>query len=160
PGEPERTDPPPAGVPGCPRRGRTGRRAGGGADRLRRTAREKESPAQPPGRLAVKPLIWKECRENLKWAVLPSLLIFGSMGLFGAFKLLDKGPLFLVSLFAAAFGAALGFLQVFFESRGDKRSLLLHRPLSRSQIFLGKALAGVGLYLLALGIPFACGVVL
>src|SRR5262249_29014301 len=36
----------------------------------------------------------------------------------------------------------------------DKRSLLLHRPLGRTQIFLGKALAGVGLYLLAVGIAF------
>ena len=60
-------------------------------------------------------------------------------------------------LTAAVFpGAALGFLQVFFEARGDKRSLLLHRPISRSRIFLGKALAGVALYVLALGIPFAC----
>jgi hypothetical protein len=108
----------------------------------------------------MKSLIWKEWRENLKWAVLPPLLLFGSMGLFGAFKLLDKGPLYLVSLFAAAAGAGCGFLQVFFESGGDRRALLLHRPLSRSRIFLGKVIAGTGLYLLALGIPFAGGVAL
>ena len=77
------------------------------------------------------------------------------MALFGAFPLLEKGCLFFAGLIAAVFGAALGFLQVFFESHGDRRSLLLHRPFSRSQIFLGKAVAGVGLYLLALGIPFA-----
>jgi hypothetical protein len=35
---------------------------------------------------------------------------------------------------------------------------LLHRPMSRSRIFLGKVLAGVSLYLLALGICFACAV--
>jgi hypothetical protein len=105
-------------------------------------------------------LIWKEWRENLKWAVLPILLILGTMGLFEAFPLLEKICLFWVSIFAAAFGAALGFLQIFFESSGDKRSLLLHRPLSRSRIFLGKVIAGAGLYLLALGIPFVCGVAL
>jgi hypothetical protein len=105
-------------------------------------------------------LIWKEFRENRKWAVLPPLLILGTMGIFGAIPLLEKAGLFLVSLFAALFGALLGFLQVFFESSGDKRSLLLHRPLSGTQIFLGKVIAGVGLYLLALGIPFACAVVL
>jgi hypothetical protein len=60
---------------------------------------------------------------------------------------------------AAVFGTVLGFLQVIFESGGDKRSLLLHRPMSRSRIFLGKAAAGVGLYLLAMGVPFACYVV-
>jgi hypothetical protein len=108
----------------------------------------------------MKSLIWKEFRENLKWAGLPAVLILGTMGLFGAFPLLEKGLLFYVGLIAALFGAALGFLQVYFESQGDKRSFLLHRPLSRSQIFLGKAMAGVGLYLLALGIPFACAVAL
>src|SRR4029077_7796827 len=59
-------------------------------------------------------------------------------------------------LTAVVFGAALGFLQIVFEAHGDKRSLLLHRPLGPSRIFLAKALAGVSLYLLALGIPFVC----
>jgi hypothetical protein len=108
----------------------------------------------------MKALIWKECRENLKWTVLPAVLILGPMGLFGPASLMAMGYLFHVSLVAAVFGAVLGFLQVFPESHGDKRSLLLHRPLSRSQIFLGKAIAGGGLYLLALGIPLACAVAL
>jgi hypothetical protein len=59
-------------------------------------------------------------------------------------------------LVSSIYGAALGFVQVYFESSGDKRSLLLHRPLSSSRIFLGKAIVGVGLYLLGVGIPFAC----
>jgi hypothetical protein len=105
-------------------------------------------------------LLWKEWRENLPWAVVPALLLLGPMGLFGAAPLLDLGHLFYVSLVAGGFAAVLGFLQVFPESRGDRRSLLLHRPLSPTAIFLGKALAGVGLYLLALGVPFACGVAL
>jgi hypothetical protein len=53
------------------------------------------------------------------------------------------------------FGAVLGFLQVFFESQGDRRALLLHRPLSHAHIFLAKTIAGLGLYVLALGVPFA-----
>src|SRR5262249_11167644 len=40
----------------------------------------------------------------------------------------------------------------------DKRSLLMHRPLSSTRIFLGKLLVGVSLYLLAMAIPFACTV--
>jgi hypothetical protein len=108
----------------------------------------------------MKSLLWKEFRENLKWIALPIVLILCPTGLFGAFELMDEFALFFVSLIAALFGGALGFLQVFFESSGDKRSLLLHRPLSPSQIFLGKALAGVGLYLLAVGIPFGCVVAL
>jgi hypothetical protein len=68
---------------------------------------------------------------------------------------MDNGSLLIFALIAGLFGTMLGFLQIFAEAHGDKRSLLLHRPLSRSQIFLAKASVGVGLYLLALGIPFA-----
>jgi hypothetical protein len=99
-------------------------------------------------------LIWKECHENLKWVVLPALLILGPLALMNVTSVLDTSYLGYVSLVAPLFGAVLGFLQVFPEARGDKRALLLHRPLSRSQIFLGKAAAGVGLYLLAVAIPF------
>jgi hypothetical protein len=56
----------------------------------------------------------------------------------------------LLYLIAALFGAALAFLQVFFESRGDIRSLLLHRPISRSRIFLSKVIAGVGLLVISI----------
>ncbi len=105
----------------------------------------------------MKALIWKEWRENLKFLPLPGLAILlvflverpvtPMRGVSGAYFL---------CVIAAVFGAALGFLQIFFESRGDKRSLLLHRPISRSRIFLAKAIAGVALYVLALGIPFLC----
>lgn len=105
----------------------------------------------------MKPLIWKECRENLKWVGLPTLVTLLPMVLLGT----PGEPMFggggiILFLIAAVFGTALGFVQVFFESHGDPRSILLHRPLSRSRIFLGKAIAGVGISLLALGIPFAC----
>jgi hypothetical protein len=106
----------------------------------------------------MKTLIWKEFRENFKWVALPTLLILGPMGLVDVPSLMDEYYLFYISLVAGLFGTMLGFLQVFSESRGDKRSLLLHRPLSRSRIFQGKALAGVGLYTLGVGIPFVCAV--
>jgi hypothetical protein len=106
----------------------------------------------------MKSLLWKEWRENLKWAGLPALLILLPLVLLGgpAEPMPGVSGAFLLFLIAAGFGAALGFLQVFFESRGDQRALLLHRPLSRSHIFLGKVIAGVGIYLLAQGLPFAC----
>jgi hypothetical protein len=102
-------------------------------------------------------LLWKEFHENLKWAALPALLILVPVVLLGGPQepMFGTGGAFLLFLIAAGFGAALGFVQFFFEARGDHRSLLLHRPLSPSRIFLGKALAGAGLYLLALGLPFA-----
>jgi hypothetical protein len=101
-------------------------------------------------------LLWKECHATLKWAAVPSLLILVPMALLGGPGTPPAGTeLFGVHILAAVFGAVLGFLQVFFEARGDQRALLLHRPLSPSQIFLGKALAGVGVYLLGMGLPLA-----
>jgi hypothetical protein len=103
----------------------------------------------------MKSLLWKECQENGKWAALPLLLLGGLMVLLGPPSLMNYGALLVLGLIAAVFGAVLGFLQVFPESHGDRRSLLLHRPLRPSQIFLAKAAAGGALYLLAVGIPFA-----
>ncbi len=100
-------------------------------------------------------LIWKELRENLKWLPLPAVIILGPTALLGPNQLLNMGRLVYASIIAALFGAVLGYMQVRPESQGDKRALLLHRPLSRSRIFLAKALAGAGVYLVALGIPFA-----
>jgi hypothetical protein len=103
----------------------------------------------------MRPLLWKECQENLKWAALPVLLLGGLLALLGPPNLMDYGALLILGLIAAVFGAVLGFLQVFPESRGDRRALLLHRPISHSRVFLAKATVGVGLYLLALGLPLA-----
>src|SRR5688500_7658921 len=77
----------------------------------------------------MKQLSWKEIREHVKWTVLPGLLILLPMVLLGAPNEPMPGPggAFLFFLVASASGAALGFLQVFFESRGDPRALLLHR---------------------------------
>src|SRR5689334_17211023 len=68
------------------------------------------------GETAMKALIWKEWRENLKWLPLPSLVIL-------LVFLIDKPdtPMFAATdayffcVIAAVFGAALGFVQIFFE---------------------------------------------
>jgi hypothetical protein len=69
-------------------------------------------------------------RGVLKWAAVPGILILCPMILFGVPMLLEPAYLAYVSLVAGLSGALLGFLQVFSEAGGDKRSLLLHRPLT------------------------------
>src|SRR5262249_28167095 len=106
-------------------------------------------------RLVMKALIWKEWRENFHWIPLPGLVILlvclvDKPGQ----PILDKTDQYFFCLTAVVFATGLGFLQVLFEARGDKRSVLLHRPLAPSCVFLAKAVAGLTLYALALGIPF------
>jgi hypothetical protein len=78
-------------------------------------------------------LIWKELRENVKWLPIPIVLMLGPTALLGPHNPMDLGRQIFAGMIAAVFGAVLGYLQVYPESRGDKRSLLLHRPLSRSR---------------------------
>lgn len=106
----------------------------------------------------MKSLLWKEFRENAKWAAFPLLLFGGIFAVYGARPCLDGNFLMLVSAIAALFGGVLGFLQVWSESHGDRRALLLHRPLSATRIFLAKALAGVAIYLAGLGLPLVVNV--
>jgi len=102
----------------------------------------------------MKALIWKEFRENLKWAAIPPLLIVLPLVFLGGPGTPPAGmELALFHMVTIVFGGALGFLQVYFESRGDKRSLLMHRPVSHTKIFLGKVIGGLGVYLLGVGAP-------
>ena len=55
--------------------------------------------------------------------------------------------------FGGIFGAVLGWLQIFNERRPDLWAFLLHRPMTRTEIFLGKTLAGLGLYAVVVGVP-------
>ncbi|MCA9027325.1 MAG: hypothetical protein KDA86_19100 [Planctomycetaceae bacterium] len=99
----------------------------------------------------MKALLWKEFHENLKWAAIPLLLMLGYVLNFGV-CLCDT--FFLrVSFVSAVFGSVLGILQMTFESHGDRRALLLHRPISRTHLFLAKVASGSTLYLLAVGLP-------
>jgi hypothetical protein len=104
----------------------------------------------------MKSLIWKEWHENIKWTPLPTALILGPIGVLGLPPLMNEVFLVFMGLVAIVFGAALGFVQMIFESSGDKRSLLLHRPLTSARIFMAKSIVGLTLYLFAMGIPFAC----
>src|SRR5262249_9776784 len=108
PGRPGRAQPRIAGGRGGGRRTpQPGRRP----DRLRRPSGGKEFLPQRGGRLVMRALIWKEWRENLKWAALPTLVILIPVVLFGGLGEPPAGlGVFPLHLLAAVFGAALGFL--------------------------------------------------
>ncbi len=113
----------------------------------------------------MKMILWKELRENAKWAALGGVCLLlaelfalassreGSSGSMSGVTLCSDGFL-LVSVFGcAAIGAGLGALQILPELRRDQWASLLHRPVRRRVIFLGKAAAGTVLHLLAAGLP-------
>lgn len=117
----------------------------------------------------MKAIIWKELRENGKWA----LLAFAGLLLAQLYALSSSGreggsdnsltlcsSLFLIvtSFGCAAAGAALGAIQILPELRRDQWAALLHRPVSRDVVFLGKAIAGLLLYFCATLIPFLISV--
>lgn len=102
----------------------------------------------------MKAVLWKEFRENLKWTAVPLLLIFGYMATFGA--CLCDAFFGYVSFVSAVFGGVLGIVQTTFESGGDRRALFLHRPVSRTNLFLAKVTSGTLLYLFAMILPLAC----
>jgi hypothetical protein len=113
----------------------------------------------------MKAMLWKELRENLKWAVL-ALVGLGLAEFYGLYHIdsnsMDQGVTSLCKstfLMATTFGCALiglvlGFLQILPEQRRDQWAALVHRPVSRGLIFRGKAVAGIILYLLATVPPF------
>ncbi len=122
----------------------------------------------------MKALIKKELRENLKLAVLGVAvfiflllqtyrnygamlrpLVAGGTEVHGAYlqPLANEEILWYVGGFCAVFGLLLGWLQGYYERRNDLWSFLAHRPLTRSQLFLGKIIAGLGLYVLVAGLP-------
>lgn len=118
-------------------------------------------------------IIWKEIRENLKWAVLALLvsavgmwMTLGSYtrppmfpGQFDATHILSESFLVMTTVGGALFAGLIGFGQVIFEGRPDQWAFLVHRPIPRSQIFFGKAVAGLALYFLGFGIPLAAIVI-
>lgn len=122
----------------------------------------------------MKTLIQKDLRENLKLALI-GLLIF-SLLLLDAYQtcistltnlirgngsggMNDLQPLLAVNLlteaafFCAIFGAGLGWLQTRNEAHRDLWAFLIHRPVTRTEIFWGKTIAGLCLYVLGAGLP-------
>lgn len=118
----------------------------------------------------MKPIFWKEIRENLKWAVL-GLIVF-SLALSMAWKALynpnssSQHPTYesvaadtitmITTLIPSILGAALGFLQILPEQRRDRWAFLVHRPVEQGAIFAGKAAAGLALYFAATLPPWLC----
>ena len=122
----------------------------------------------------MKTILQKDLRENFKLALI-GLAIF-SLLLIQAYQsclnslayllrssasvradsfqpLLAEQVLTEAGFFCAIFGAALGWLQTRNEAHRDLWAFLIHRPLSRAEIFRGKAAAGWCLYAFGAGLP-------
>jgi hypothetical protein len=112
----------------------------------------------------MKSMLWKELRENWKWAVLGFLFLvaaeFYSLSAqrhaqdYEDPTLCGSGFLLISAFGCAAVGAGLAVLQILPDLRRDQWAALLHRPVSRSVLFLGKILAGLLLYSCATTLPF------
>ncbi len=111
----------------------------------------------------MKALVLKEFRENVKLAALglviyTLLLVMQYRGYVASRAdmpqpLTDSTLLWDTVWFCGLFGAVLGWLQIHNERRPDLWAFLLHRPMTRTQIFLGKALGGLGIYAVVVGAP-------
>ncbi|EDY21440.1 hypothetical protein CfE428DRAFT_0685 [Chthoniobacter flavus Ellin428] len=108
-----------------------------------------------------KTILWKELRENFKWAALAAAVLTVAQ-----IYVLHVQPDVIINrnthitfLFGCALaGAALGAIQILPELNRDRWAALLHRPVPRSTLFLGKVTAGLLLYALAAGLPFLASV--
>lgn len=108
-------------------------------------------------------IVWKEMRENAKWAVLGmigvALALFYTIarqlggdysnGLSAVWS--NAGQVMTFS--GLLIGLALGLLQILPELRRNQWAFLVHRPASRGTLFWGKAITGMGLTLAASLIP-------
>jgi hypothetical protein len=110
----------------------------------------------------MKSILLKEFRENTKWA----LLIFVVLGLLMCWSvdtrsmqadvgLLSGDMRYTTVIGFAAAALALGFAQVFQDQIRGRWSFLVHRPISRGQIFAAKVIVGLSLYFLATLLPLA-----
>jgi hypothetical protein len=124
----------------------------------------------------MKALIQKELRENQNVAWL-GLLIFSVLVLavylssiaalahlldgsesvdFNVLQpLLSQNLLAEAPVFCAIFGVVLGWLQSRNEAHRDLWAFLIHRPVTRTEIFQGKTIAGLCLYAGGAGLPLA-----
>ncbi len=119
----------------------------------------------------MKMIIWKELRENAKWAALALAVLAlaefyalssgktGSYDLYNNLTMCSTTFLFVTSFGCAIIGAVIGTLQILPELRRDQWASLLHRPTMRGKIFLAKAAAGLSLYLVAAIVPFLASAV-
>src|SRR6267154_4720612 len=102
-------------------------------------------------------LFYKELRENFKLAV-PVFLLLTIFFMFAAWDggenaLLSSQFLRMISLGCAGAAAALGWLQIHHERPRDLWAFLVHRPITRTEIFFAKITAGLILYFLSVSLP-------
>jgi len=125
----------------------------------------------------MKALIQKDLRENLKAGLL-GLLIYSLLALAVCLStiaslthlidgnngavysdvlqpLLSNDFLTESAFFCAIFGAVLGWMQSRNEAHRDLWAFLIHRPVTRTEIFRGKMTAGLCLYAMGAGLPMA-----
>ncbi len=112
-------------------------------------------------------LVKKELRENwayplmcwLVWAAIAILYTWtaGEQGINILGSVLIQIP---TALTASAMGLWIGIGSTIRQRDPDQWALFIHRPVSRSHLFLGRILGGTLLYTLALGLPFALLLVL
>ncbi|MHC4505296.1 MAG: hypothetical protein ACYTFI_18490 [Planctomycetota bacterium] len=124
-------------------------------------------------------ILKKEIKENLPWAILGLLVVslafyaglarggpgfLSLLGFSGSYysselPLLSGGLLPYTTAVYAIFGAALGMLQTVPESGRGTYPFLVHRPVRRGRMLLGKALAGGAMYAVAGGVPLLVAVI-
>jgi hypothetical protein len=110
-------------------------------------------------------IVFKEIRDGLKIAFVSlGIVVVGQFISLGFQKMMESAGVevggsaspFSFTLFTltSALGALLiGRALVVHENRGDRWGFLAHRPVQRSTLFFGKAVAGAVLYFAAAGIP-------
>jgi hypothetical protein len=115
-------------------------------------------------------MLWKELRENFKWAVLAFLALTAAelytlsaprqeyVESYTDLTLCSSAFLLATAFGCSAIGVALALVQILPELRRDQWAALLHRPVPRETIFFGKVLAGMLLYIGATLPPFAIAV--
>ncbi len=112
----------------------------------------------------MKKIMLKELREQMKVALLGlAIFIFILRMDYTKYGNLLKYPNWagtplmdvagFAAFFCAIFGTVLGWLQIHAEKQRDLQAFLLHRPLTRTAILLGKIAAGLCLYALGAGLP-------
>jgi hypothetical protein len=114
-------------------------------------------------------LAYKELRENLwiaaiglaamLWVTLGAIGLGPLPGLVAAalqalqIPFVSDSFTYQLGLVGCALAVALGLRQSLGDMLGDAQLFLLHRPVSRQRIYCTKVVVGLGLYLLATGLP-------
>lgn len=119
----------------------------------------------------MKSILWKELRENAKWASLAVLLLIlaqcfalasgrsNQSNIHNNLTIVSAMFLMVTSFGCAFVGAAIGALQVLPEQARDQWAALLHCPAGRGVIFSGKVVAGLLLVSFATGLPLIISVI-